>query len=156
MSLKFYLMALLAEEPMYGHQLKQQFETRTGSTWTLNIGQVYTTLTRLQRDGFVSEGQSRPDHSIVYSLTPAGRAAVALAVTAPGVDVQAVIHAQREQTLRTLQQYTWLRSSIPSDPDDEDQAWLIVVEHLIYAAEAEAHWLDHIEQRLSRTPAMAT
>jgi DNA-binding PadR family transcriptional regulator len=177
MSVKFSILALLAEEPMYGHQLKQQFETRTGSTWTLNIGQVYTTLTRLQRDGFVSEGEIRPDHSIVYSLTPTGRSAVdawwaepvdrhvpgrdelaikiALAVTAPGVDVRAVIQTQREQTQRILQQYTWLRSSIPSNPDVDDQAWLIVVEHLIYSAEAEAHWLDHIEHRLTRLAAPA-
>ena len=47
MSVRNGLLALLAEQPMHGYQLRQEFERRTGSTWPLNIGQVYTTLHRL-------------------------------------------------------------------------------------------------------------
>ena len=61
---------------MYGYQLRQEFETRTGGTWPLNIGQVYTTLNRLQRDGLVVEAGVRSDGSTVYELTDAGRAEV--------------------------------------------------------------------------------
>ena len=53
MSVKQGLMALLAQGPMYGAQLRAEFEQRTGGTWPLNVGQVYTTLARLERDGLV-------------------------------------------------------------------------------------------------------
>ncbi len=53
MSVKYGLLALLAEEPMYGNQLRAEFENRTAATWPLNVGQVYTTLERLTRDGLV-------------------------------------------------------------------------------------------------------
>jgi DNA-binding PadR family transcriptional regulator len=54
MSIRHGLLALLEEGPRYGYQLKSEFESRTGSTWPLNVGQVYTTLGRLERDGLVS------------------------------------------------------------------------------------------------------
>ena len=53
MSIKYGLLALLAEAPTHGYQLKTTFERRTGGSWELNIGQVYTTLQRLERDGLV-------------------------------------------------------------------------------------------------------
>ena len=53
MSVRSGLMALLAEGEKYGAQLRSEFEARTGGTWPLNVGQVYTTLDRLVRDGLV-------------------------------------------------------------------------------------------------------
>ena len=50
MSVRQGLLALLAEGEAYGYQLRSDFEQRTGGTWPLNIGQVYTTLDRLERD----------------------------------------------------------------------------------------------------------
>ena len=47
------LLALLERGPMYGYQLRAEFEASTGATWPLNVGQVYTTLSRLERDGLV-------------------------------------------------------------------------------------------------------
>jgi DNA-binding PadR family transcriptional regulator len=44
---------LLADEPRHGYELKALFERRTGDLWSLNTGQIYTTLDRLERDGFV-------------------------------------------------------------------------------------------------------
>ena len=69
MSVKFGLLALLATEPMYGAQLRSEFEARTGGTWPLNVGQVYTTLTRLERDGLLVRG--------VVKDSPAERAGLA-------------------------------------------------------------------------------
>ena len=57
MSIRQALLALLEQGPMYGYQLRAEFEQRTGATWPLNVGQVYTTLTRLERDGLV---EARP------------------------------------------------------------------------------------------------
>ena len=50
MSVKHGLLALLVEGPRYGYELKSGFEGRTGDTWPLNVGQVYTTLARLERE----------------------------------------------------------------------------------------------------------
>ncbi|ALU94863.1 hypothetical protein WQO_16930 [Streptomyces globisporus C-1027] len=44
MSIRHGLLALLERGPRYGSQLRTEFESRTGSTWPLNVGQVYTTL----------------------------------------------------------------------------------------------------------------
>ena len=77
MSIKHSLLALLWSEPMYGAQLRSEFERRTGGTWPLNVGQVYTTLARLERDGFVEgAGAADEDGRIPYRLTDAGRAEV--------------------------------------------------------------------------------
>src|SRR5690606_24231812 len=65
------LLALLAEGPRYGYQLKTEFEAVTGGAWPLNVGQVYTTLDRLARDGLVSVDEHDGQKS--YALTPAGR-----------------------------------------------------------------------------------
>src|SRR5688572_27390541 len=53
MSVRHALLALLSEGPKYGLQLRQEFEAKTGEVWPLNVGQVYTTLQRLERDGLV-------------------------------------------------------------------------------------------------------
>ena len=53
MSVKHALLALLSEGPKYGLQLREEFESGTGEVWPLNVGQVYTTLQRLERDGLV-------------------------------------------------------------------------------------------------------
>ena len=72
MSIRHALLALLSEGPKYGLQLRQEFETRTGEVWPLNVGQVYTTLQRLERDGilaFEPTGHFEPS----FVLTDAGR-----------------------------------------------------------------------------------
>lgn len=172
MSVRQSLLALLAEQDRYGYELRQEFELRTGSTWPINIGQVYTTLARLQRDGLIDEVGRQPDGSVVYRLTEAGRQEVerwwvtpvdrdapardevaiklAMAVTARGVDVAGVIQQQRRETLRALQAYTRAKRAVPEPAKDADLARLLVLDNLIFSAEAEARWLDLVEQRLAR------
>jgi DNA-binding PadR family transcriptional regulator len=182
MSVKQGLLALLAEGPMYGAQLRVEFEERTGGTWPLNVGQVYTTLGRLERDGLVEPtGEADGEGRISYRLTEAGAGEVAtwwqtpvdrdstprdeltiklaLAVTVPGVDVQAVAQTQRTSTIKHLHDLTRLKQQVmrkqrdaqrAPDGADHDLAWLLVLEHLIFSAEAEVRWLDHVETRLHR------
>ena len=73
--LKYLLLALLAKAPHHGYELKQSFEDMLGGTWLLNIGQVYTTLGRLEEDGLIEPTVVRqdllPDRK-VYSLTQLG------------------------------------------------------------------------------------
>jgi DNA-binding PadR family transcriptional regulator len=167
MSVKHSLLALLERGPAYGYQLRAAFESATGSTWPLNIGQVYTTLSRLERDEMV---EARPENHYgprPYRITEAGRRhlagwfaspvraadrprdeltiKLALAVTTPGVDVADVIQRQRTATLRTLQEYTRLKAD-----EDTDLAWKLVLESMIFKAEAEVRWLDHTEAVVAR------
>jgi DNA-binding PadR family transcriptional regulator len=154
---------------MYGYQLRASFEESTGATWPLNIGQVYTTLSRLERDGLVrplpeNDGGQRP-----YELTDLGRAEInvwfatpisrtdrprdelaiklALALTTPGVDVRAVVQTQRTATIQTLQELIRLknRSDKPSD-----MSWRLILDAMVFQAEAEVRWLDHCEASLVR------
>ncbi len=190
MSIRQAMLAILEQGPMYGYQLRAEFEQRTGETWPLNIGQVYTTLTRLERDGLVevvghggADETDRSDHAahdrqhVSYRATEAGRSEVsewfatpvprsqpprdelaiklAIAVTLPDVDVATIIQRQRSATMASLQDYTRLkrtgRAATPAEP--ADLAWSLVLDALVFDAEAEVRWLDHCEARLRRAAA---
>ena len=76
MSVRQALLALLEEGPMYGYQLRSEFERRTGATWPLNVGQVYTTLQRLERDGLVESDDAEGERSRKrFRIKPADLAA---------------------------------------------------------------------------------
>ena len=175
MSVRQALLALLAEGPRYGYQLRSQFEQRTGATWPLNVGQVYTTLTRLERDGLVEGGGDDGEGHAVFRITESGRDEVArwfttpvertqpprdelaiklaLAVTVPGVDVGTVIQQQRSATMAALQDYTRLKRQAADGGTREDLAWSLVLDSLVFGAEAEIRWLDHCEARVARAAA---
>ena len=73
MSVRHALLALLSEGPKYGLQLREEFEARTGEVWPLNVGQVYTTLQRLERDGLVeSDGEPDEGPQKGFRITAAG------------------------------------------------------------------------------------
>ena len=57
MSVKHALLALLEQGPRHGYGLKHEFEARLGQAWPLNVGQVYTTLARLERFGVETIGE---------------------------------------------------------------------------------------------------
>ncbi|MFD0904249.1 PadR family transcriptional regulator [Actinomadura sediminis] len=173
MSIRHGLLALLSQGPRYGYQLRTEFETSTGATWPLNIGQVYSTLSRLERDEMVTRVGADEEGRFVYRITPAGKDEVrrwfatpvaradrprdelaiklAMAVTAPGVDVRQVVQAQRTATLRSLQDLTRLKAEPPADrPTQGDHAWRLVLESMVFQAEAEIRWLDHCESYVAR------
>lgn len=167
MSIRHAVLTLLDERPQHGFHLKAEFERRTGGTWPLNVGQVYTTLQRLERDGLVAAHEPGPDGSVVYEITPSGhstvrewwsgtvdRAAptrdeltikVALAVTTPGVDVADILRRQRTASLQLLQALNRARGAA-----GDDLAWALVLDRLSFDAQAEAQWLDHVEATLRR------
>jgi DNA-binding PadR family transcriptional regulator len=174
MSIKYGLLALLQLQPMYGAQLRHEFERRTGGTWPVNVGQIYTTLGRLERDGLVSgAGERAEEGTIAYRLTDAGADALAkwwaspvlresaprdelvvklaLAVSLPGVDVAAIVQTQRTATMIQLRDLTRMKAGKPNENSD-DLTWELVLESLIFNAEAQLRWLDHVEGRLRRAP----
>lgn len=173
MSIRHGLLALLHREPMYGYQLRTEFEHATGATWPLNVGQVYTTLTRLERDGLVADQGQDDEGRVRYAITDAGRAELtgwfgapitaqdrprdelaiklALAVAVPGVDVTAVVQRQRAATVARLQELTRLKRD-----SGDDLSWSLVVESMRFQAEAEVRWLDHCEAELARAQRRTT
>ena len=83
MSVRMGLLALLEEGPAHGYHLKGAFEARTGGVWTVNVGQVYTTLERLHTDGLVQAVDEDPADAEAggrdrrrWQLTPAGKGAL--------------------------------------------------------------------------------
>lgn len=174
MPVKHGLLALLAEAPAHGYQLKADFEHRTGGAWELNIGQVYTTLQRLERDGLVHPEDDDEDDRRTYAITSAGRAAldawygtplvamppprdevaikVLLAMAAPEVDVHTVIQRQRTAVLEHLQALT--RRKRTADPL-HDLAVVLHLDALVLRAEAEIRWLETCETRLRQLPTTA-
>ncbi|TFV55287.1 PadR family transcriptional regulator [Geodermatophilus sp. DF01-2] len=173
MSIRHGLLALLERGPSHGYQLRAEFDAATGATWPLNVGQVYSTLDRLERDGLVAaEGEPDAEGRIAYRLTEDGRRELhtwfaspvssrsgrdelsiklALAVTTPGVDVTAVVQTQRSATMTSLQEYTRLKTR--ADGDAGELAWSLVLDALVFRAEAEIRWLDHCEARVARAAA---
>lgn len=174
MSVRLSLLAILDQGPCYGYQLRAEFDRRTGSTWPLNVGQIYNTLDRLERDGLVEKGDIDEQGHVYWQITDAGAAEVrawlaspvergqgtrdelaiklAVAATLPGVDVVETIRTQRRASLSRVEA---LRAA--SEPDGRgDLARSLIVDSMIFAAEAEVQWLDRTEQRLAQHPQHAT
>lgn len=175
MSVRQSLLAILDQGPCYGYQLRSEFDRRTGSVRPLNVGQIYNTLERLERDGLVERGEADEQGHVYWRITEAGSAEVAcwlaspvpreqatrdelavkvaMAATLPGVDVAAVIRTQRAASLEQLQS---LRSAKHTDPDDpRELTRSLVIDSMIFAAEARVRWLEHAEQRLAAHPRRA-
>mgnify|MGYP000868796315 CR=1 FL=1 len=173
MTVRQSLLAILAQGPCYGYQLRAEFDRRTGSTWPLNVGQIYNTLDRLERDGLVSKGATDEQGHVYYAITDAGSLAVsdwltapvprgqgtrdelaiklAVAATLPGVDVTGVIRAQRAESQSHLD--ALVHPPVPiADTGSEALARAIVADAMIAHAEAELRWLDRAEQRLGAAP----
>jgi DNA-binding PadR family transcriptional regulator len=171
MSVRHALLALLSEGPKFGLRLRQEFESRTGEVWPLNVGQVYTTLQRLERDGLVesddSEGQGLQK---VFKITQAGDRElnkwlrtppgsvppprdelvikVLVAVTVPGVDVRGILQTHRRQLVEVMQRYTHLKA----DEAEHDVGLALVVDAELFRLEGVLRWLDAADARLAQTP----
>ncbi|MEX1092695.1 MAG: PadR family transcriptional regulator [Acidimicrobiia bacterium] len=170
MGLKEGLLCLLVNGDAHGYQLKSELEATTGETWQVNIGQVYTTLQRLERDGLVESTESNGDGRVIYTLTDLGRQGVAKWLAAPvdlaaagrdeislkvlmamvsgAIDPRRVVERQRGATMTLLQDFTTLKASDSND----DLAWQLYLDRLILSAEAELRWLERVEARLDLMP----
>jgi DNA-binding PadR family transcriptional regulator len=168
MSVRHALLALLSEGPKYGLQLRQEFEARTGEVWPLNVGQVYTTLGRLERDGLVESDGHDDGPQKGYRITGAGRdellvwlrtppdevgpprdellIKVLVAAQAPDIDVHEVIQAHRRWVVETMQRYTAVKANASAD----DVALALVVDAELFRLEGAVRWLDTADVRLRR------
>jgi DNA-binding PadR family transcriptional regulator len=162
-------LALLSEGPKYGLQLREEFEARTGEVWPLNVGQVYTTLQRLERDGLVeSDDDADPGPQKGFRITANGAEELAdwlrtppdlaspprdelvikilIAVRLPGVDVHEVIQAHRRYLVELMQQWTRLKE----EEADLDLGLALVVDAELYRLDSVVKWLDTADGRLKR------
>jgi DNA-binding PadR family transcriptional regulator len=169
MSVPHALLALLSEGPGYGLQLREEFEARTGEVWPLNIGQVYTTLQRLERDGLVeSDGTGKDGPQKWFRITAEGEEALAgwlhsppdlatpprdelvmkvlVAARVPGTDVHEVIQAHRRYLVELMQRWT----RIKEDEAALDLGLALVVDAELFRLDAVIRWLDAAEGRLKR------
>lgn len=171
MSVGMSLLAILESSPSYGLNLKKEFEARTGGIWPLNVGQVYTTLGRFQRDGLVeAQSEAESESQKFYAITDRGQQVldqwfqeslphgapsreelvlkVVMAARRSDADASNVIQAERRKAVELLQQYTRLKRDAP---EPSDLGWLFLLDSLIFQSEARVRWLDACESRLSST-----
>ncbi|MEA3511721.1 MAG: PadR family transcriptional regulator [Actinomycetota bacterium] len=168
MGIREGILTLLADGPKYGYQLKREFEVATGEAWALNVGQVYTTLQRLERDGFVEPCEAAEEGHQRYLITVLGEEAVSewmanpvergvanrdalsikvlLSMTSGIADPIVVIGVQRAATMTALQDYQRLRT----ESKESDLAWMLHLDRLVLQAEAELRWLDRVEDRIEQ------
>jgi DNA-binding PadR family transcriptional regulator len=172
MSVRHALLALLSEGPKYGLQLRQEFEARTGEVWPLNVGQVYTTLQRLERDGLVAAlddaAGNEPGPQKAYRITAAGTTElgewlrvppelgspprdelvmkVLVAARVPGTDVHEVIRAHRGYLVQLMQEWNRLKE----EEAEFDVAFALVADAELLRLESVVRWLEVADERLRR------
>jgi DNA-binding PadR family transcriptional regulator len=164
------LLALLSEGPKYGLRLQNEFESRTGRVWPLNVGQVYTTLQRLERDGLVVTGDEGERSQKRYQITATGARELAewlrtppdlvppprdelvikvlVALEVPGVDVHEILQVHRRHVIEVMQRYTRIKAAAPED----DVPLALVADAELFRLEALVRWLDAADVRLKQLP----
>jgi DNA-binding PadR family transcriptional regulator len=171
-SVRHALLALLSEGPKYGLQLREEFEARTGEVWPLNVGQVYTTLQRLERDGLAeSDGSDTEGPQRRFRITEAGREELAgwlrtppdmtspprdelvmkilVAARLPGTDVPEVIQAHRRYLVQLMQQWTRIKEAAP----ESDIGLALAVDAELFRLDSVIRWLDSADGRIKRAAA---
>ena len=169
MSVRHALLALLSDGPKYGMQLRDEYEGATGDVWPLNVGQVYTTLQRLERDGLVeSDDAAADERHKAFRITPQGETElgvwlrtppgptspprdelvtkVLVALRVPGVDVHDVIQAHRRQVVELMQQWT----SLKGEGAEIDLPFALVVDAELTRLAAVTRWLDMAEKHVAK------
>ncbi len=171
--IRWALLALLAQRPGHGYDLKQRFERSVGGVWPLNIGQVYDALRRLERDGLIEPHGSDDPERRPFAATAAGASAASqwlaqsadrpapprdelairvLVAQATGLaDVGALVQHEREEAMRRLQ--VLARRKLDAI-QRADLAETSLLDLLMLRAEADSRWLDLVELRTSRSGAV--
>jgi DNA-binding PadR family transcriptional regulator len=169
MSVRHAVLALLSEGPKYGLQLREEFVARTGEVWPLNVGQVYTTLQRLERDGLVeSDDAAEAGPQKGFRITGEGERELAgwlrtppdlsapprdelvikvlVAMRVPGTDVHEVIQVHRRYLVELMQQWTRLKE----EEADGDLGLALAVDAELFRLDSVVRWLDAADGRIRR------
>jgi DNA-binding PadR family transcriptional regulator len=172
MSVRHAMLALLSEGPKYGLRLREEFEDRTGEVWPLNVGQVYTTLQRLERDGLVESDESAEEGpQKAFRITADGEQEldawlrtppdlsspprdelvmkVLIAARMPGTDPHEVIQAHRRYLVQLMQQWTRIKEA----EADGSLGLALAVDAELFRLDSVVRWLDVADARLRRAQA---
>jgi DNA-binding PadR family transcriptional regulator len=166
MSLKYGILGLLAEQPLHAYAVKTQFQDLLGGSWEVNIGQVYTTLQRLERDGLVTPADRRGDRGkFPYRLTETGRKALEtwlaepesepqqlreeiylkllLAARVANGDLPTLLARQRRVYLQRLKDLAVLEEQARSQGRDD---LVLLYQGALLHTEADLKWVDACAQ----------
>jgi DNA-binding PadR family transcriptional regulator len=159
------VLAMLAKEPSQGFQLRTRLDQALGPLGqTLNDGQIYVTLRRLEKAGLVVRqvsAVSSVDRK-VYELTPAGQERVTewlsevswpkpdlaefhlklIAAASAGLaDPIGIVDMQRRELLRRLRD---VERAAMAEPDRSDAGLLL--EGIALRLQADLRWLEACER----------
>lgn len=160
------LLALLGKEPAHGYQLRASLQLALGPLAdALNDGQVYVTLSRLEKAGLVATervGQAASRDRKIYTLTATGRERVGewledatwpkptpaefhlklVAAAAAGLaDPVRLVDAQRHAVLSELAD---VQRAALAEPDGSVAGLLL--EGVVLRLQADLHWLEACAQ----------
>lgn len=167
MSIGHALLGLLEDGPRHGYDLKRAYDERFGQDRPLPYGQVYSTLSRLLRNGLVEvagvESGDGPDRKR-YSITEAGvtdvdqwlhtaeppepylhntlYTKVVLALLS-GRSAADVLDVQRAAHLKAMRELTKRKA-------DGDLADALICDHALFHLEADLRWLELTTARLDQ------
>ena len=171
LSFKHAILGLLADGPLHGYELKTLYQDQLVPSTTLNFGQVYTTLDRLQRDGWVEHDvvsqQERPDKK-VYALTEEGRTRLREWLDAPSVlnldmrnetclklmlarrltqvDAIEIVMKEKRACLARLHELTQARARAKAD--GEPVQTVLLLDLAVLRLEAFMKWLENCDELL--------
>lgn len=170
--MKYFFLSLLAQAPTHGYNLLQSYELLFSQALPpLNAGQIYTTLSRLERDNLVRKSEveqtGKPDKN-VYELTAEGKQALQEWLTEPAVgsrlkdnfyikllsarlsglaDPRQLIATQRQQYLQTLHNLNALalQPAMTAEPSKE-----LLIQGMILHLKADLEWLELCEEAFTQ------
>jgi DNA-binding PadR family transcriptional regulator len=169
--MRYVFLALLASGPAHGYELKRRYDALFGSVWDpINIGQIYVTLGRLEKDGLVThtlvrqeKGADRKDHE----LTELGRKALGgwldepaevplaksdlllrlVAASLAGVDLHPLIGEHRQKCLQALHDLDAAAGTARAGTVAD-----LLIQGTALHLQAELRWLDRCDEVLFAGP----
>ena len=157
MNIPSTLLGLIACQPSYGYDLKQEYDRLFAGKKPLAYGQVYATLSRLARDRQVivaSESSDEGPDRKKYQITEAGQLSleqpklqaelftkVVLAIMLKK-DAGKYLDIQRQAHMTRMRE-------INRERKNHDLAFMLLADHALYHIEADLRWIDLTESRLT-------
>jgi DNA-binding PadR family transcriptional regulator len=174
MSIKYAILGILAKKDLHGYELKAGFDDTIGEFWSLNFGQIYSTLDRLEKDGLVTHDRQsqdkRPDRKI-FSITPLGRTELTEWLSTPIARVRALrdeffiklvfmdkdnpaavlalIEKQKMLHLKHMNTLTRRKIALKAETGNPDALTTeLLVDVGLFHAEADIKWLTHCATKI--------
>jgi DNA-binding PadR family transcriptional regulator len=174
MSVKYAMLGILAEKDLHGYEIKSSFDEKVGDFWSLNYGQIYTTLDRLEKDDLVTHDRQaqdkRPDRKI-YSITRKGKKELEEWLSTPVNRVRALrdeffiklvfmdkndpapvidlIEKQKALYLKQMNHLTYQKVALKKKARDNDTFTTeLLMDAGLFHAEADIRWLTLCESKI--------